>query len=90
MCQKYQVDQASDNCPCTMSQASVASSRPKLELDSHVDTCVVGDKCFVINDYICSYDPKDGHKFARTVNATVFYDDPQSGQKYSFMINQVI
>ena len=31
--------------------ASVASSKPKVELDSHTDTCVVGDNCSVIHNH---------------------------------------
>ena len=75
--------------------ASVASSKPKAELDSHADTCVVGDNCLIIHDYnkpvnVYSYDPKDGHRSAKTVDATVGYQDPQSGQKFILMINQAI
>ena len=33
-----------------VAHASVASSKPKVELDSHVDTGVVGDNCLVIHD----------------------------------------
>ena len=48
------------------------------ELDSHADMCVVGDNCLVIHDHfrpvnVYSYDPKDGHKSAKTVDATVGY-----------------
>ena len=57
--------------------------------------CVVGDNCLVINDHdrpvnVYSYDPKDGHRSAKIVDATVGYQDPQSGQKFIFMINQAI
>ena len=66
--------------------ASVASSKPKVELDSHADTCVVGDNCLVIHDHnrpvnVSSYDPKDGQRNTNTDDATVGYQDPQSGQK---------
>ena len=78
-----------------VAHASVASSKPKVELDSHADTCVVGDNCLVIHDHnrpvnVYSYDPKDGHRSAKTVDATVGYQDPQSGQKFILMINQAI
>ena len=39
---------------------------------------------------IYSYDPKDSHKSAKTVDATIGYQDPQSGQKFILMINQAI
>ena len=79
----------------TVAHASVASSKPKVELDSHADTCVVGDNCLVIHDHnrpvnVYSYDPKDGHRSAKTVDAAVGYQDPQSGQKFILMINQAI
>ena len=61
--------------------ASVANSKPKVELDSHADTCVVGDNCLVIHDHnkpvnVYSYDPKDGHRSAKKVDAAVGYQDP--------------
>ena len=37
-----------------------------------------------------SYDPKDGHKTAKKVDATDGYQDPQSRQKYILMIDQAI
>ena len=75
--------------------ASVASSKLKVELDSHADTCGVGDICLVIHNLnrpvnVYSYDPKDDYRSAKTVNATVGYQDPQSGQKFILMINQAI
>ena len=65
-----------------MTHSSVASSKPELELDSHADTCVVGDKCFIIHKHdmpinIYSHDQKDGHGSAKSVNNdTVGYHDP--------------
>ena len=78
-----------------IAHASVASSKPKVELDSPTDMCVVGNNCLVIHDSnrpvnIYSYDPKDGHRSAKTVGATVCYQDPQNGQKFILMINQAI
>ena len=34
-----------------VAHASVASSKPKEELDSHADICVVGDNLFNINNH---------------------------------------
>ena len=70
--------------------ASVASSKPKIELNSHADMCVVGDNCLVINDHnrpvhVYSYNPKSGHRSAKTDNATVEYQHPQNGQKVILM-----
>ena len=63
-----------------MAHASVACSKPKVELDSHADTCIVGDICLVILDHnrqviVYSYDPKDDHKNFKTVDAIVGYQD---------------
>ena len=81
--------------PVTVSHASVASSKPKVELDSHADTYVVGDNCFVVHNInrpvnVYSYDPKDGHRSDETVDAAVGYQNPQSGQKFILIINQAI
>ena len=78
-----------------MAHASVVSSKPKVELDLHAVMCVVGDNCLVIHDHnrpvnVYSYDPKDGHGSAKTIDATVGYQYPQSGQKFILMINQAI
>ena len=78
-----------------MAHVSVVSSKPKGELDSHTDTFLVGDNCVVIHDHsqpvnVYSYNPKDGHRSAKTVDAIVGYQDPQSGQKFILMINQAI
>ena len=67
----------------------------KIELDSHADKSVVGDNCLVIHDHtrpvnIYSYNPKDGHRSAKTVDATLGYQDPQSGQKNILMMNKAI
>ena len=62
----------------------------------HVDTCVVGDNCLVIHDHyrpvndVYSYNPKDDYRSAKTVDAAVGFQDPQSGQKFILTINQAI
>ena len=60
--------------------ASVARSKPEVELDSHADTCAVGDN-LVIHDnnrpvHVYSYDPKDGHISAKIVGAAIGCQDP--------------
>ena len=57
-----------------VAHASVASRKPKAELDSHTDMCVVNDSCLLICDHnkaVNSYNRKDGHRSAKTVDATV-------------------
>ena len=61
-----------------VAHASVAHSEPKVELDSHAHVCVVGDDCLVIHNHnrpvnVYSYDPKDGNRSAKTVDAAVGY-----------------
>ena len=63
-----------------MSHASVASSNSKVELDLHADMYVLGDNCLVIQDHngqvnVYSYDSRDGHRSANTVDAAVGYQD---------------
>ena len=64
-----------------MAHASVASSKPKVDLDSHTDMCEVSDIFLVIHDHnrpvkVYSYDPKDNHRTTKTVDAEVGYQDP--------------
>ena len=68
----------------TVAHVSVASSKPKEELDSHANTYVVGDNCLISHDHnrpvnVYSYDPKDGHRSAKKVDGAVGYQDPWSG-----------
>ena len=77
----------------TVAHASIAYNKPKVELDSHADTCVVGHNSSVIHDHnrpVNVYNPKDGYRSDKTVDVTVGYKDPQSGQKDILMINQAI
>ena len=74
---------------------SIAISKHTVELDSHADTCVIGENCLVILDHnrpvnVCNFDQKDGHRCAKTVDAAICYQDLQSRQKYILMINQAI
>ena len=67
--------------------ASVAIGESEVELDSIAYTCVVGDNCKVIYDHygpvnVYSYERKNDHRSANTVNVTVGYQDPQCGQKF--------
>ena len=66
-----------------------------MKLDSYADMCLVGDNCLVVHHHnrpvnVSSYDPKGGHRSAKTVNATVGYQDPHSGQKFILRIKQAI
>ena len=59
-------------------QASVENGTSEIELDSHKDTCVVQDECLIQHDnsgpvHVNSYNPKDRHKSAKTVDAMFTY-----------------
>ena len=78
-----------------VAHALVTSRKPEVEFVSHADTCVVGDKCLAIQDHnrpvnVYSYDPKYGCKSAKTVDATVGYQDPWISQKFILVINQAM
>ena len=67
----------------------------RIELDSHADNCVVGSNVLIIHDHerlvdVYGYNQKVGNKNARTIDAAVAYDDPNSGQTSIILINQVI
>ena len=67
-----------------VAHVSVASSEPKVEIETHADMCVIGDNCLVTHDHnkpvnVYSHNPKNGHRSAKTVVATVGCQDPQSG-----------
>ena len=68
----------------------------RAELDSHADTCVVGDSCaLVIQDFmrpvrVHGYDDEIGEDgLCKTVAAVVAYDD-SDGETYMIVINQAI
>ena len=70
-------------------------AKSKVKLDTHADTRVVGNNCLVIHNHnkpvnFNSYDPIDGHRSAKTVDAVVGYHDPQHGQRFILMIKQAI
>ena len=79
---RCQIHQASNNCLCYSGLSFDASIRPKIKLDLHADTCIICDNYLVIHRpfNVFSYDPKDGHKCVRTVNAEVCYENSHSGK----------
>ena len=56
----------------------------KIELNSHVDACFVGDHCLIVHDHkpvnIYGYDPKAGSKHAYVVDVAAAYIIPETGQ----------
>ena len=66
----------------------------RTELDSHADTCVVGDNALIIHDHerdvaVTGYDHGRAKTF-KIVDAVIGYEDPITGQEYYLMINQAI
>jgi hypothetical protein len=66
-----------------------------LELDSHADTCVVGNGALIINDFdrpvdVLGYDKSLGSTRYKTVSAVLRYVHPHTGTWYHLVINQAI
>ena len=78
----------------TRSQARAEAREVRSELDSHADTCVVGNNALVFQDFdrpvdVIGYDKQLGvAENCRTVGAAVAYDDPGTGQIIILVINQ--
>ena len=78
----------------TRSQARAEAREVWSELDSHADTCVVGNNALVFQDFgrpvdVIGYDKELGvAENCRTVGAAVAYDDPGTGQTIILVINQ--
>ena len=53
-----------------VAHSSVTSSKPKVELDFHANTCVVGDICLVFH---LQLHPKQWPQSAKTVDAEIGY-----------------
>ena len=66
------------------------------ELDSHADTCVVGQEtALLINDFerpvnVHGYNETIGAERCKTVSAVVAYDHPGTGDTYMLTIHQAI
>ena len=66
----------------------------RTELDSHADTCVVGDNALIIHEHetnvaVTGYDHGRTKTF-KLVDAVVGYEDPITGLEYCLVINQAI
>ncbi len=66
-----------------------------LELDSHTNTCVLGQDALIILDYqqpvsIVGYDESLGSKTYQTVSGVIAYDDLQTRRMLHLIINQAI
>ena len=78
-----------------LSSLACNANETSLELDSHADTCVVGEKALIIADYcrpvtVHAYDKELGERTYRTVSAVVGYTCPSSGATYHLVIHQAI
>jgi hypothetical protein len=66
-----------------------------LELDSHADTCVLGQHALMTLDYnrpvsIMGYDASLGTHTYKTVSGVIAYTDPTTGRTLHLVINQAI
>ena len=78
-----------------LSSLACNANETSLELDSHADTCVIGEKALIIADYcrpvtVHAYDKELGERTYRTVSAVVGYTCPSSGATYHLVIHQAI
>ena len=80
---------------CESAQNIFAVVETKIELDSHVDTCVTCDFCIIVHDYnrpvnVFGYNSKAGLRHTCIVNAAIAYTEHETGQVVILLINQVI
>jgi hypothetical protein len=66
----------------------------RTELDSHADTCVIGDNALILRDHerrvsVTGYD-HSRPKTYKIVDAVVGHEDPETGEEYMLVINQAI
>ena len=78
-----------------VAKTSIIVVKTKIEVDSHADTCVVGDNCQIVDNHnkpvnVYGHNPKAGSKHAHIVNATVAFTVPEAGQVVILSINQAI
>ncbi len=71
------------------------NSKIQVELNSHIDTSVVGSNILVVHDHKCyvdifGYNSKSRHKNVTTVDAAVAYDDTLTGDTSVLLVNQAI
>ena len=64
-------------------------------MDSHADTCVVGDNALIIHDFdrpvdVEDYDGQGKKTNCRTVSAVIAYDDPKTGEAIMLILHQAI
>jgi hypothetical protein len=84
--------------PLTQASAVAVNSDSKettLEMDSHADTCVLGNGALIVQDFnrpvnVTSYDPSLGNKIYQTVTGVLGYVHPRTGQMYHLVIHQGI
>ena len=74
---------------------SITVVKTKIELDSHADTCVLGDRGLIVNDCIrpvnvYGYHPKAGLKNSCVVNTAFAYTEPETNQVVVLSINQAV
>ena len=71
----------------------IYSAKNSLELDSHVDTKVLGKVCLVVHDFdrsvnVIGYKSEYGSKVCWNMKFVLAYDHPQTSKPYLLVINQ--
>ena len=76
-----------------IAHTSLTVVKTKIELDSHADTCILGDNCLIVHNHnrpvnVYGYNPKAGSKHAHIVNAAVAYRETETGHVVIPLLNQ--
>ncbi len=78
-----------------VSSLSLSANESLAEMDSHVDTCVVGANALIIIDFerpvqVTGYDSSKKSKPFRIVSGVLAYDDPYTGRTHMLVVHQAI
>jgi hypothetical protein len=70
----------------------LTNTQTTLDLDSHADTCVLGQNCLIILDHnrpiqVHSYNPSLGYQTFQTVSSVLYYQHPVTGTKYHLVVH---
>ena len=76
-------------------QAEVSGNQTRTELDSHTDTCVLGDNVLIIEDFerpveVSGYLLADGTRQCKTVTGVIGCEDPKDGSLHYLVVCQAI
>ena len=76
-------------------QAEASGDQTRTELDSHTDTCVLGDNVLIIEDFerpveVSGYLFADGTRKCKTETGVIEFEDPKDGSLHYLVVCQAI